>query len=61
MGHATINVGLTYLRGVSTAELKVEDTPMFKKFNKSYFNIFTIIIKLGNEETFDPFGIGYWI
>ena len=46
MGHAIINVGLTYLRGLSTAELKEEDTPMFKKFNKSYFNIFTIIIKL---------------
>jgi len=28
MGHSTINVSLTYLRGLEIAELKEEDMPM---------------------------------
>ena len=28
MGHASINVSLTYLRGLEVAELEVEDMPM---------------------------------
>ena len=28
MGHSSINVSLTYLRGSETAELKEEDMPM---------------------------------
>jgi integrase len=29
MGHSSINVSLTYLRGLEIAELTVEDMPMF--------------------------------
>jgi len=29
MGHSSINVSLTYLRGLEIAELKEEDMPMF--------------------------------
>ena len=29
MGHSTINVSLTYLRGLEIAELKEEDMPIF--------------------------------
>ena len=29
MGHSTINVSLTYLRGSEIAELKEEDMPIF--------------------------------
>ena len=28
MGHSSINVSLTYLRGIEIAELKEEDMPM---------------------------------
>ena len=28
MGHSSLNVGLTYLRGFEVAELKEEDIPM---------------------------------
>jgi len=28
MGHSSMNVGLTYLRGLEIAELKEEDMPM---------------------------------
>jgi hypothetical protein len=28
MGHSTINVSITYLRGLEIAELKEEDMPM---------------------------------
>ena len=28
MGHSSLNVGLTYLRGLEVAELKEEDIPM---------------------------------
>jgi len=30
MGHSSINVSLTYLRGLEIAELKEEDMPMVK-------------------------------
>ena len=30
MGHSSINVSLTYLRGLEIAELKVEDMPKVK-------------------------------
>ena len=33
MGHSSINVSLTYLRGLEIAELKEEDMPMV------YFNL----------------------
>jgi len=29
MGHSSINVSLTYLRGLEIAELKEEDMPIF--------------------------------
>jgi len=29
MGHSSINVGLTYLRGLEIAELNEEDMPIF--------------------------------
>ena len=29
MGHSSINVSLTYLRGLEIAELKEEDMPMY--------------------------------
>ena len=31
MGHSSLNVSLTYLRGLEVAELTVEDMPMVKK------------------------------
>jgi len=30
MGHSSLNVSLTYLRGLEVAELKEEDMPMVK-------------------------------
>ena len=32
MGHSSLNVSLTYLRGLEVAELKVEDMPMISLF-----------------------------
>ena len=37
MGHSTINVSLTYLRGLEIAELKEEDMPMVKTLNLTTF------------------------
>tara|TARA_B110000046_G_scaffold182841_1_gene217682 strand:- start:26 stop:283 length:258 start_codon:yes stop_codon:yes gene_type:complete len=35
MGHSSLNVSLTYLRGLEVAELKVEDMPMISTiYNK---------------------------
>jgi hypothetical protein len=31
MGHSSINVSLTYLRGLEIAELKEEDMPIIKQ------------------------------
>ena len=32
MGHSSINVSLTYLRGLEIAELKEEDMPIANRF-----------------------------
>ena len=41
MGHSSLNVSLTYLRGLEVAELKEEDMPMVD--NK---NVLTIMLSL---------------
>ena len=33
MGHSSINVSLTYLRGLEITELKEDDMPMVKKIS----------------------------
>ena len=33
MGHSSLNVSLTYLRGLEVAELKEEDMPMVLEIN----------------------------
>ena len=42
MGHYSINLSLTYLRGLEVAELKEEDMPM----------VSTIYIKVTSQEEF---------
>ena len=44
MGHSSINVSLTYLRGLEIAELKEEDMPMFCLLAL----LFTIVFKFIN-------------
>jgi hypothetical protein len=44
MGHSSINVSLTYLRGLEIAKLKEEDMPIW--FNCSFHNCH-INIKVG--------------
>ena len=49
MGHSSLNVSLTYLRGLEVAELKEEDMPMVYAFGQVFLVRYFIQLTTINE------------